>query len=278
VQYAMGLVHLKGYTPIITHPTWLASRSSKASVSCRAGEGTQIYSIANSDLCLIADGPRSRWAGMHRDEIFEEDELPHQVHRPIALAFAPRPALPGRDARGPLSRAPVHQGSRCSPFARPNRAREIHKEILAIEEEIFTNLGIPIPGDRHVHRRPSAGQPIASTISKLGLPGRGKRRRIRRSDQHLELHRLSSRAASNIRYKNPSQKGTKFVPHAQRHRRRHPRGALIAILENYQEIDGSVRIPEVLSSAVDVRQGTHHAADRGVKAKRILLAMSPLAA
>ena len=101
----------------------------------------QVYTVADTDLCLIATAEITL-GGMHRDQIFDEAELPQQVRRPVAL-------LPHRGRR---RRAATPAGctastssprSRCSPSARPSRARRSTRRSWRIEEEIFQGLGLP---------------------------------------------------------------------------------------------------------------------------------------
>ena len=80
------------------------------------------------------------------------------------------------------------------------------------------------------------------------MPGRGERR-VRRSDQHLQLHRLPGPAAEHPLSQSRAKRAPQFVHTLNGTAIAISRG-LIAILENYQQADGSIVVPEVLRAWV----------------------------
>src|SRR5262249_24905825 len=142
IQYAMQTLIQEGYTPVITPDL--------ARVEVLEGIGfiprdpdpnkRQIYSIADSDLCLIATAEITL-GGMHRDRIFDASELPKRYVW-LSHCFRTEPGAPGRDTRG-LYR--VHQFTKVEMFAfcLPEQSEAIHLELLEIEEAIFQGLGLP---------------------------------------------------------------------------------------------------------------------------------------
>ena len=187
VQYAMQTAVKRGYTPIITPDL--------ARVEVLEGIGfmprdpnprRQVYTIANTDLCLIATAEITL-GGMHRDQIFDESELPRR-YVGLSHCFRTEAGAAGRDTRG-LYR--VHQFTKVEMFAfcTPEQSEAIHLEILAIEEEIFQGLGLPY----HVIDTCTGdlgGPAYRKYDLEAWMPGRGEKRRVRRGDQHVELHRL----------------------------------------------------------------------------------------
>ena len=106
------------------------------------GPETQIYSLENTDLCLIATAEITL-GGMHRDQILDELRLPLK-YVGLSHCFRTEAGAPGRDTRG-LYR--VHQFTKVEMFAfcATDQSESIHQELLRIEEGIFQGLGNTIP-------------------------------------------------------------------------------------------------------------------------------------
>jgi seryl-tRNA synthetase len=244
IQYAMQTLIGEGYTPIITPDL--------ARVEVLEGIGfmprdpnpdtRQVYTIADSDLCLIATAEITL-GGMLRNQILDELDLPLK-YVGLSHCFRTEAGAPGRDTRG-LYR--VHQFTKVEMFAfcTPDQSEAIHQEILGLEKRIFQGLDIPFQvvdtctGDL-------GGPAYRKYDLEAWMPGRG-------ADGQGEYGEITSTSNCtdfqarrlNIRYKTPGQKGTRFV-HTLNGTAVAVTRALIAILENYQQADGSVVIPEVL--------------------------------
>jgi seryl-tRNA synthetase len=204
------------------------------------GPETQIYSLENTDLCLVATAEITL-GGMNRDKILDEAQLP-QKYVGLSHCFRTEAGAPGRDTRG-LYR--VHQFTKVEMFAFcvPEQSEAIHKELLRIEEAIFQGLGLPY-------------QVIDTSTGDLGgpayrkydleawMPGRGQGGEYGEETStsnctDYQAHRLG------IRYRPQGQKGTRFV-HTLNGTAVACSRAILAILENGQQADGSVVVPEVL--------------------------------
>ena len=104
--------------------------------------------------------------------------------------------------------------------------------------------GPAVPRHRHLHRRPGrAGVPQVRPRSVDARPRRG--RRVRRGDQHVELHRLPGPPAQHPLQGRRARRGRGSSTRSTARPSPCTR-ALVAILENYQQADGSVDVPEVL--------------------------------
>ncbi len=239
VQYAMNLLIAEGYTPIIT-PDVARSEVLEGIGFIPRGPETQIYSLENTDLCLIATAEITL-GGMHRDQILDELALPIK-YVGLSHCFRTEAGAPGRDTRG-LYR--VHQFTKVEMFAfcAADQSEAIHQELLQIEEKVFQGLGL-------------AYQVIDTCTGDLGgpayrkfdleawMPGRGKAGEYGEVTSTSNCTDYQSRRL-NIRYRVPGQKGTRFV-HTLNGTAVAVSRALVAILENYQQGDGSVVVPEVL--------------------------------
>ena len=107
VQYAFQTVLKAGYTPIIT-PDVAKSEVLEGIGFLPRGPETQIYSLENTDLCLIATAEITL-GGMHRDQIFDELRAADQVRRAVAL-LPHRGRSSGSGHAWPVPRSSVHQG------------------------------------------------------------------------------------------------------------------------------------------------------------------------
>ena len=252
VQYAFDTLLEHGYTPIIT-PDVARVEVLEGIGFMPRGPETQIYSLANTDLCLIATAEITL-GGMHRDQIMDEARAAAQVRRPVALLpHGGRGAGPGH-AR-PLPRAPVHEGrdvrvlhAGAERGDSPGNPRHRGGDL--------PGTGPAVPRHRHLHRRP--GRAGVSQVRSRGLDARPRRKgRIRRSHQHIELHRLPGRRL-DIRYKSPKHKGTRFV-HTLNGTAVAVSRCLVALLENYQQADGSVLIPRCCGRGCAARSGSRKA-------------------
>ena len=239
IQYAIGVLLHEGYTPIIT-PDLARSEVLEGIGFMPRGPETQIYSVENTDLCLIATAEITL-GGMHRDQTFDELQLPIK-YVGLSHCFRTEAGAPGRDTRG-LYR--VHQFTKVEMFAfcAPDQSDALHQELLAIEEKVFQGLGLPY----HVIDTCTGdlGGPAYRKFDlEAWMPGRGQGGEYGEVTSTSNCTDYQARRL-NIRYKIPGQKGTRFV-HTLNGTAVAVSRALVAILENNQQADGSVTIPEVL--------------------------------
>jgi seryl-tRNA synthetase len=250
IQFAMQTLLRHGYTPMITPDV--------ASVDILEGIGfiprdpnpetRQVYTIADSSLCLVATAEITL-GGMNKDRILDELDLPAK-YVGLSHCFRTEAGAPGRDTRG-LYR--VHQFTKVEMFAftTPDQSEAVHQELLAIEEEIFQKLGLPY----HVIDTCTGdlgGPAYRKYDLEAWMPGRGDKGEYGEVTSTSNCTDYQARRL-NTRYKIPSQKGTHFV-HTLNGTAVAVTRAILAILENYQQSDGSVTIPEVLRPWVGKEQ------------------------
>ena len=243
VQYAMGTLLKHGYTPVIT-PDLARVDVLEGIGFIPRGPETQIYSVENSDLCLIATAEITL-GGMHRNKILEELQLPLK-YVGLSHCFRTEAGAPGRDTRG-LYR--VHQFTKVEMFVfcAPDQSEAIHRELLGIEEEIFQGLGLPY----HVIDTCTGdlgGPAYRKYDLEAWMPGRGDAGEYGEVTSTSNCTDFQARRL-NIRYRVPGQKGTKFV-HTLNGTAVAVSRALVAILENNQQADGSIEVPQALRAWV----------------------------
>jgi seryl-tRNA synthetase len=242
VQYAMQTAVKAGFTPVITPDL--------ARIEVLEGIGfmprdpdpntRQVYTVSDTDLCLIATAEITL-GGMHKDQIFDEGDLPRR-YVGLSHCFRTEAGAAGRDTRG-LYR--VHQFTKVEMFAfcTPEQSDAIHEEIRALEEKIFQGLGLAF----HVIDTCTGdlgGPAYRKYDLEAWMPGRGEKGEYGEITSTSNCTDYQARRLG-IRYKGKGFKGTRFV-HTLNGTAVACTRALVAILENYQQADGSVTVPEVL--------------------------------
>ena len=206
------------------------------------GNETQIYSIAGMDLCLVATAEITL-GGSLKDQILNFDKLPIKVAG-ISHCFRTEAGAAGKATRGIYR---VHQFTKIEMFGftAPDVAASdaLHAEIVAIEEEIFQGLGIPYrvldiaSGDL-------GGPAYRKYDLEAWMPGRGEAGEWGEITSASNCTDFQARRLG-IRCKSPDWKGTKYV-HTLNGTAIAITRAMIAIMENYQQADGSIVVPEAL--------------------------------
>lgn len=235
-QFALDLVMKKGFT-YMTVPHMVSGRIAQgAGFSPRSDIESNEYFVDGEDLSLIgtAEAPLT---GYHADEILEERQLP-LLYAGYSPSYRKEAGTYGKFNRG-LFR--VHQFNKLEMyiFALPEQSSEMHEKILAIEEEIWQAIGIPYhviniaSGDlgapaskkydiEYWSPVDSMYRELTSTSNCTDFQARNLNIRVRRESGDLEpVHTLNGTAVSLAR-------------------------SLIAVIEHYQNADGTLRVPEVL--------------------------------
>jgi seryl-tRNA synthetase len=239
VQYAVSKLVAEGYTPIIT-PDLARAEVLEGIGFIPRGSETQIYNIENSDLCLIATAEITL-GGMHQGQILDDAKLPLK-YVGLSHCFRTEAGAPGRDTRG-LYR--VHQFTKVEMFVYcvPEQSDKIHQELLRIEESIFQGLGLPYQvidtctGDL-------GGPAYRKFDIEAWMPGRGTKGEYGEVTSTSNCTDYQARRLG-IRSKGAGQKGTRIV-HTLNGTAVAVTRAILAILENNQQADGSVTVPEAL--------------------------------
>lgn len=241
VQFALQTLRSKGFT-LYTTPD-LARDSVLEGIGFNPrGDETQIYSIAETDLSLVATAEITL-GGALKDQVLDIADLPLKFAG-LSHCFRTEAGAHGRATRGIYR---VHQFTKVEMFAFTPPDNEIsgaiHQEIVDIEEEIFQSLGI--------HYRlidTATGDLGAPAYRKFDLeawmPGRGDGGSYGEVTSASNCTDFQARRLG-IRCRTPEKKGTQFV-HTLNGTAISCARALIAILENYQQADGTVVVPEVL--------------------------------
>lgn len=236
--FAMQIAASFGYSMLITPDLARQSILTGAGFSPRGNE-SNIYNLEDLDLSLIATA-EIPIAGIHADSIIDEKNLPYK-YVAESHCFRREAGSSGRESKG-LYR--VHQFSKIELFqiTKPENAEQALEEILKVEETIYQKLEIPY---RVV--RICAGDLGAAAYKKYDveawMPGRESDEKYGEITSASNCTDFQARRL-NIRYKTADNK--KIYPYTLNGTAIALSRTLIAILENYQQADGSVIVPEVL--------------------------------
>lgn len=238
-QFAVQQLVARGFTPITT-PDVAHTQILHGIGFMPRGPETQIYSLENTDLNLVATAEITL-GGMMADQTVDSEQLPIKLAG-ISHCFRTEAGAAGRASKG-LYR--VHQFTKIEMFAftLPDQSDAMHEELRQIECDLFDALEVPYrvvdtaTGDL-------GGPAYRKYDLEAWMPGRGDAGEWGEVTSTSNCTDYQARRL-NIRYKIKGEKGTHLV-HTLNGTAYAISRALIALLENHQQSDGSIRIPKVL--------------------------------
>ncbi len=234
VSYALAKLSGLGFEPVI--PPVLVREHGLYGTGFLPDTEQQIYKLADDDLYL-AGTSEVALASLHREEILAAADLPRR-YAGFSTCFRREAGAAGKDTRGIFR---VHQFDKVEMFAfvAPGEAIGEHERLLAIEESIMQELGLPY-------------RVVAIAVGELGpsaakkydceawLPGQGRYRELTSCSNttDYQARRL------DIRYRGAEGKPAHL--HTLNGTAVAVGRTIIALLENGQREDGSVALPAVL--------------------------------
>jgi seryl-tRNA synthetase len=238
-QFAVSELAKHDFQPVIT-PDLAASEILHGTGYIPRGPETQIYSVENTNLNLVATAEITL-GGMLAGEVVESTKLPLKMVG-ISHCFRTEAGAAGRATRG-LFR--VHQFTKIEMFAftLPDQSEEMLEHFCQLECDLFDQLGIPYrvvdtaTGDL-------GGPAYRKYDLEAWMPGRGDGGEWGEVTSTSNCTDYQARRL-NARYRTEGEKGTRLL-HTLNGTAIAISRCLIAILENYQQADGSILVPEVL--------------------------------
>lgn len=235
-RYALDVIMSEGFVPTTT-PDLARNDILQGIGFIPRGPETQIYSVENTDLSLVATAEITL-GGLMSGVTLDAESLPIKLCG-ISHCFRTEAGAAGRASRGIYR---VHQFTKIEMFAYtlPGESDVMLDHLRGLECRIFDGLGIPYrvidtaTGDL-------GGPAYRKFDLEAWMPGRGEFGEVTSTSNctDYQARRL------NIRYRVKGEKGTHFL-HTLNGTAVAVTRALVAILENYQQADGSVVIPEAL--------------------------------
>lgn len=234
VRFAFDKLIEKGFHPIIPQ-TMVSKDTMKAMGYMENGGDEDMFQFSNDDKVLVGTAEQSI-VPMHKDEVLDAKNLPLR-YVGFSSSFRREAGSYGKDTKGILRVHEFHKVEMVS-YVADEKDDEEHEFLLGIEEELFGELNIPY-------------QVVKMCTGDLGFPASRKydiEAWIPTQEKYREVTSTSTTTdfqsrRLNIKYREGEEKkftnilnGTAFAIGR----------TIVAILENYQQEDGSVLIPEVL--------------------------------
>lgn len=232
-HYAVDFMKERGY--LLIEPPFMMNRSAYEGVTDLSDFENVMYKIEGEDLYLIATSEHPLTA-QFQNEILEENELPIKLAG-ISACFRKEAGSHGKDTKG-IFRG--HQFNKIEQIiiCKPEESWEMHEELLKNISDFFSSLEIPFrivnicTGDIGTVAAKKydveAWMPAQNAYREVGscsnctdYQARRLKIRYKTKDGNKLVHTLNSTCVATSR-------------------------ALVAILENYQNIDGTITIPKVL--------------------------------
>ena len=237
IRFALDKLIEKGFIPVI--PPYMVRRYVEEGVTSFDDFEDVIYKVEGEDLYLIPTSEHPL-AGLHANEILDGKDLP-LLYAGVSPCFRKEAGTAGKDTKGIFR---VHQFHKVEQFvySRPEESWEWHEKLLQNAEEIFQALEIPYrvvnicTGD--------LGYVAAKKYDiEAWMSAQGKFREVVSCSNCTEwqARRL------NIRFRDKPNKKPRFV-HTLNSTAIATSRAIVAIVENFQEEDGTVKIPKALWS------------------------------
>jgi seryl-tRNA synthetase len=235
VRFALEKLRGHGFEPVI--PPVLVRERALYGTGFLPDTEQQIYRLADDDLYLVGTSEVAL-ASLHDDEILPAERLPLR-YAGFSPCFRREAGAAGKDTRGIFR---VHQFDKVEMFSfvEPDSSTEEHERILAIEEEILSELQLPYRvvniavndlGNSAAKKYdceawlPSQGRyrELTSCSNTTDYQARRLNIRLRRDKRTETLHTLNGTAVAVGR-------------------------TIIALLENGQREDGTVALPDILAA------------------------------
>jgi seryl-tRNA synthetase len=241
IRFALDLLTKKGFE--IYQTPYMLRRWVIEGVTSLQDFEDMIYKIEGEDLYLIATSEHSL-AALHANEVLDGRRLPLR-YAGVSPCFRKEAGAHGKDTKGIFR---VHQFEKVEQFVfcKPEQSWEEHEFLLSNAEEIYQKLGLPY-------------RVVNICLGELGVVAAKKydievwmpaQRRYREIVSCSNCTDYQARRL-NIRYREmPHEERTKYV-HTLNSTAIATERTIAAILENYQQKDGSVIIPEVLRPYMD---------------------------
>ena len=243
IKFALDFITKKGFS-LFQPPYMLKRKPLEGAIALSDFEDT-IYKVEGEDLYLIATSEHPLLA-LHMDEILDGKDLPIR-YSGVSPCFRKEAGTHGRDTKGIFR---VHQFEKVEQFvfSKPEDSWREHEGLISNVEEIFQELGLP-------YRIVNVCSGDLGTVAakkydlEVWLPGQGKYREAASCSNCTSYQAVRS----NIRYREKPSEPAKFV-HTLNSTLVATERALIAIVENYQQKNGSILVPPALASYMGIKK------------------------
>ena len=238
-RFAFDVLKKEGFISVVP-PVFLKPEAMRGAGYLDYNED-EVYHLEKDDLYLIGTSEQAI-AAMHMNEILDAKKLPIR-YAGFSSCFRREAGSYGKDTKGILR---VHQFDKVEMFSftKPEDSKKEHKFLLSMEEKLMQALQIP-----YRVLQMCAGDLGFQAANKYDieawLPGQNQYRETHSTsnDTEFQSRRLS------IKYKIPETGKNEFV-HTLNGTAFAIGRTIIAIMENYQQADGTIKIPTVLEGYI----------------------------
>jgi seryl-tRNA synthetase len=241
MSFAMEEMVKKGFMPI--EPPYLMRKEAYEGVTALGDFEDVLYKVENENLYLIATSEHPM-AAMLQNEVLKEEDLPLKLAG-ISACFRKEAGAHGKDTRGIFR---THQFNKIEQFifSTPEKSWMLHEELLQNAEGLIQKLGLP-------YRVVNVSTGDIGTVAakkydiEAWMPAQNAYREIVSCSNctDYQARRL------NIRYREKEGAPTKGFVHTLNSTALATGRTIVAILENYQQEDGSIIIPKALRKFMD---------------------------
>lgn len=233
VRFAMDRLTGEGFTAVV--PPVLVREEALFGTGFFPTERDQVYAVERDELFLVGTSEVSL-AGLHLDEILDVDELPVR-YAGFSTCFRREAGTYGKDTRGIFR---MHQFDKVEMFSfcHPDKSWEEHEYMLSIEEQVLQDLELPY---RVVNvAAGDLGAPAAKKYDiEVWVPSQETYREITSCSNTTDFQ------ARRLRARFRDETGNRLV-HTLNGTVVTSSRTVLAIIENHQQADGSIRIPPSL--------------------------------
>jgi seryl-tRNA synthetase len=236
LSFALEEIVKKGYLAV--EPPYLMRRDAYEGVTALSDFEDVLYKIENEDLYLIATSEHPM-AAMFKNEVLKEENLPLKLVG-ISACFRKEAGIHGKDTRGIFR---THQFNKIEQFifCTPEESWKLHEELIHNAEELVQKLGLP-------YRVVNVCTGDIGTVAakkydiEAWMPAQNAYREIISCSNctDYQARRL------NIRYREKEGAPTKGFVHTLNSTAIATGRTIVAILENFQQEDGTIVVPKVL--------------------------------
>ena len=237
MQYALDFLSEKGYE--MFQPPYIIKGEAMRGAIIADDIEDDIYKIEGNDMFLIGTSEHAM-VSMYKEEILEGKDLPIRCAA-ISPCFRKEAGEHGRNEKGIFR---VHQFEKIEQFVftKPEDSSDRHEKMIKITEEFFQKLEIPY----RIVLLSSGDMGKVSTKTydlEAWMPGQNDYKEVVSCSNCLDYQARRLK----IRFRDKTNEETKFV-HTLNSTLVATERTMVAIMENFQNSDGSVSIPKVLQN------------------------------
>jgi seryl-tRNA synthetase len=244
MHFALEELQNRGYTPVV--PPYMMKHDAYEGVTALGDFEEVLYKIEGEDLYMIATSEHPL-AAMYWNEVLKQDDLPIKLAG-ISTCFRKEAGAHGKDTRGIFR---THQFNKIEQFifCKPEDAPKLHEELLENAEAIYQKLGLPY---RVVNVCTGDIGTVAAKKYDLEvyMPAQGDYREAVSCSNctDYQARRLG------VRYRIKEGAPPQGPVHTLNSTAIATGRTIVAIIENYQNSDGTITVPDALRKYLGGRE------------------------